>query len=379
MSGLIFVAGHREEVGSVPAAEVGTVFVVSKLGATIVAAVAVLLLLVVTHVLVVSAQGEKPEDNVSKRRRGVKALVMGADGRASTSKVQAVLWTFSVFFAFVFLLVWGRNVGCGRAGGLTPDQARSCEQAAEHRAVFARVGQDIQPDYYVLLGFPLGVAVAARALTTHKVASGTITKTDNEDPESKGVAQGLRETISNDSGETDLLDFQYFAFNLIALAFFWVEFLARPSVGLPDLPATLVGLSGLSAAAYTTRKAVQTDMKPGVSSVIPRRIPLNGDPKAVSIIGTGFGDRKVLDSEDTKATPPSWVSPPARVMLDGTSLKVTSWRSARIDTVLDPAEYLAAHPEAGTKASAAEVVVDVSDGPPSDAYNVEVYRVGGVG
>jgi hypothetical protein len=365
------VGGDESMVLSV----VEAVFVFTKSWAMLVAVLAVLLLLSVTHVLVVSAQPD-PKDNVEERRRGVKALVMGADGRASTSKVQAVLWTFSVFFAFVFLLVWGRNLGCGGVEGLSPEEAATCAEAAEHRTVFASVGKEIQTDYYVLLGFPLGVAVAARALTTSKVASGTITKADNEDPKAKGVVQGLRETISNDNGETDLLDFQYFAFNLIALAFFWIEFVASPSRGLPDLPATLVGLSGLSAAAYTTRKAVQTDMKPGVSAVIPRRIPLEGEGITLSIIGTGLGDRKLLGPGDDPGSPPAWVSPHARVMLDGVSLRITSWRSTRIEAVLVPAEYVAVHPEVGTTPTPAEVVVDVSDGPPSDAFTVEVYRVG---
>lgn len=156
---------------------------------------------------------------VRSRRRGVKALVIGSDGRASTSKAQVVMWTFAVFYALLFLLVWGRSSGCDE---LQQDNAQ-CEQAAEARGAFDRVvNNPLQPAYYVLLGFPLAAAVTAKALTTGKVAAGALQKTADGGP---GVAKGIGEVVSNDAGEADLVDFQYFAFNLVTLAFFAVQFL----------------------------------------------------------------------------------------------------------------------------------------------------------
>lgn len=348
------------------------VIVITQGRATLLAFVAILLLLIVAHGLIVAGQPIVSEGagvgNVAKRRRGVKALVMGADGRASTSKLQAVLWTFAVLFAFVFLLVSGRSFGCDQEG-LSPEDVASCERAAQQRTSFIEVvGRELQADYYVLLGFPLGVAVAAKALTTGKVADGSISKTPNE--ESEGVAQGLRETISNDRGETDLMDFQYFAFNLLTLGFFWTEFLTNPARGLPDLPATLIGLSGLSAAAYTTRKALEQDVKPAVSTVIPRKVVLASGTR-IAVIGAGFGDRETLDVPDDQPSPPTWVSPAAWVKVDGVSLKVERWRAARIDAAIT-AEFADQLPGVGEQPTAAELVVDVEEGPPSDPFSIEL-------
>src|SRR5260221_28216 len=62
--------------------------------------------------------GNRPEASASpaqQRRRGLGALVVGTDGRVSTSKTQAVLWTIAVFFAIAFMLLWGRSVHCGHS------------------------------------------------------------------------------------------------------------------------------------------------------------------------------------------------------------------------------------------------------------------------
>jgi hypothetical protein len=352
------------------------VIVITRWSAALVALGAMVLLVVVAHLLIVSAQPrsseEQSQDNVAMRRRGVKALVMGADGRASTSKLQAVLWTFAVFYAFVFLLVWGRSLGCD-ASGLSSEDVASCNRAADDRTSIAEVvGRDLQPDYYVLLGFPLGVAVAARALTTAKVASGAIAKKPNE--ASDGVAQGLREIISNDRGETDLLDFQYFAFNLVTLAFFWTEFHSNPANGLPDLPATLIGLSGLSAAVDSTRKALEADSKPLISAVVPRRIALV-EGSHIAVIGTGFGGREPVEAGDDDASAGAWVVPPAWVKVDGTDLKIRRWESTRIDALITD-EFLEHYMTDGDGSAAAELVVDMQDGLPSEPFTVELVRGG---
>src|SRR6266545_7802521 len=57
-------------------------------------------------------------------------------------------------------------------------------------------------------------AVVAKALTTGKAASGQLTKSASE---SRGVGAGIAEIVSNDTGQADLIDIQYFAFNVVAL------------------------------------------------------------------------------------------------------------------------------------------------------------------
>ena len=196
------------------------------------------------------------EDEVlaDRRRSRLGGLVIGKDGRASTSKVQAVMWTFAVLYAIAFMLLWGRSLGCG-------DTARAtqaiCKAATSARSVFTDfVNHGLQPEYFVLLGFPLGAAVAAKAIKTAQVNDHPESISDPPDGEG-GLAQSVREIISNDQNETDLLDFQYFVFNLVTLAFFFSSFLTNPSLGLPDLPPTLIALSGLSASTYVAKKGLE--------------------------------------------------------------------------------------------------------------------------
>jgi hypothetical protein len=241
-------------------------FVIKRPLAGLIAFVAVVVPLVAAHWLVATRKPRPVPGTSAWRRRGLNALVIGTDGRASTSKVQAVLWTLAVFFAIAFMLAWGRSLGCNHAA----TAKKECTAAATGRTSFdAFVNRGLQPEYYILLGIPVTVAVAAKAITSAKVDDGTLTKpTLMSDQERKGgVVQALRETVSNDAGETDLLDFQYFAFNLLMLAFFFSQFLTKPFAGLPDLPPTLLALSGVSAAAYTTKKGLTTD-------------PPNGGPSA---------------------------------------------------------------------------------------------------
>src|SRR5690242_10544643 len=56
-----------------------------------------------------SATGDAPDQpTLTFRRRGLKAAVMGQDGRASTSKTQVVLWTGALVWALVDLLLLAR-------------------------------------------------------------------------------------------------------------------------------------------------------------------------------------------------------------------------------------------------------------------------------
>src|SRR4029077_8393930 len=93
-----------------------------------------------------SQTGEPSADSdpVSFRRRGMKAAVMGQDGRASTSKTQVALWTGAVVWALVDLLLLARAYPGGN--------------------LFANaVTTNWRPEYLVLLGLPVAAATAAKA------------------------------------------------------------------------------------------------------------------------------------------------------------------------------------------------------------------------
>jgi hypothetical protein len=81
------------------------------------------------------------------RRRGLKAAVIGQDGRASTSKAQVVLWTGAMVWALTDLLLLARAYPGGNlfTGAVTSNW---------------------RPEYLVLLGLPVAAAATAKAVVS---------------------------------------------------------------------------------------------------------------------------------------------------------------------------------------------------------------------
>jgi hypothetical protein len=159
----------------------------------------------------------------------VGGLVNGMDNRWSTSKISVGLWTLAVLWAFIALLI--------RYGG-------------------AVVPSSVPPAYFALLGIPGGAALGAKAITS----SSNTAKTFRPKPTTNPLA-GLGQVFANDGGSVDLLDSQYFLFNLVLLAyfvagFFHVQVLNGTEVQLPTLPGSLLALAGISAVTYLGKKAL---------------------------------------------------------------------------------------------------------------------------
>jgi hypothetical protein len=256
---------------------------------------------VVAHVVVLSYQfrpGEKvdhpvnPQDadqvqTVRFRRRGLKAAIMGADGRASTSKTEVVIWTVAVIAGLVDLLLLTRSV----SGGTLFTDA---------------VTKNWRPEYLVLLGLPAAAATVAKAsvsasnngqgpVSTETAAqfadakheatvaspapvTATITAHLTDAPAAlallaapqrvyardpveggvRGFAKGLAELLTSDNGEVAWADLQYVAFTIIAMVSFAAQLLGDPKNGLPPVPAALLTLMGVSATTYAANKTLET-------------------------------------------------------------------------------------------------------------------------
>jgi hypothetical protein len=197
-----------------------------------------------------------PSGNLAFRRRGLKAAVIGQDGRASTSKTQVALWTAAVVWALVDLLLLARAYPRGNlfSGAVTTNW---------------------RPEYLVLLGLPVAAATAAKAaVVTANSGRGPLDSTSAAQAQSlgldrvyvrhpvtqeaKGFWTGVAELFTGDDGAVAWADLQYVVFTLITLAYFVAQFLARPADGLPPVPAALLTLMGVSASAYTANKIVNT-------------------------------------------------------------------------------------------------------------------------
>jgi hypothetical protein len=194
---------------------------------------------------------EEQKGNV-RRQRGAyfRMLYVGQDGRWSTSKLQALLWTYAILFAFISLFV--------------ADQLGLRIEGEGDTIGFGNL--DFRDEYLILLGGPFAAAVLAKGLTTSKVENGNLVKV--ETPTERDVVTGFRDVISDDAGRADLVDFQYFMFGLVALVFFAVRLVPNLEDGFPDLPAFLAGLTSVSALAYVTKKAVESST-PQITAVVP--------------------------------------------------------------------------------------------------------------
>ena len=181
---------------------------------------------------------------------GTRQLVIGKDGRWSTSKFQATAWTFVVVFALFTLLFAYLIV---QLGDLFNWSAVEKLQDPLGKSLNDFLDEGLDGTYLLLLGLPLGTAIASKAITVTKITNGTQVKPPKDPNDGTGAVQEL---VGDDSGDTDLGDFQYLLFNFLALAYFMVQFVSHPSDGLPSLPDTLIALTGVAAAAYVGKKSI---------------------------------------------------------------------------------------------------------------------------
>jgi hypothetical protein len=182
---------------------------------------------------------------LATEQNGLAGLVQGADRRASTSKVQFLLWTFGVAFALSY--IGGRVL-------MSPSETFVCQDKQ-----FNCVPAENWEMYLILLGVPAASAVIAKGVVSYKVVNGQVQKTPAEGAKVADLA-------TNDNGQADLADVQYLIFNLIAFVFVAVNF-ARTGT-LVAVPSLLLALTSAGAATYVLNKSLQTD-KPVIGSVTP--------------------------------------------------------------------------------------------------------------
>ena len=175
---------------------------------------------------------------ISVVTRGILPVLIGADGRFSTSYLQAYLWTIVLVWAF-FFFIWVSAFGGA--------------------ADLAEVTNGLSVEYLVLLGGPFAALIAAKQIYATKAADGDVQKVNT-------VQTSLKDVLVDDRGRADLVDVQYLLFNFVALAYFFVSF-AHDSAKLPSLPEGLVALTSTSALAYVGKKAVDKS-RPVISNVV---------------------------------------------------------------------------------------------------------------
>lgn len=189
-------------------------------------------------------------------KRAVLKVIIGADGRVSTSKTIATVWTFVVAAAMLALVY---------ADLLNHNEALEATNAA------GVVGQ-----YALLFGGPLGAAILSKA-----IVSGQVKEEASAKPPASSAK--LSDLIANDAGDTDLGDLQYVLFNVVALVFvLGTMLLHQPSAGLPHIPDVLLGLTSVSAVGYVGKKLLPTE---AASAELAPRKGKATDKVAISLKG----------------------------------------------------------------------------------------------
>jgi hypothetical protein len=154
-------------------------------------------------------------------------LIIGDDGRVSTSKTIAVVWTF-VVAAILLAIVY--------ASFLDHSQALDATNAS-----------GVVAQYALLFGGPLGAAILAKGIVNNQVKA---------NPKPPADSASAKDLVSNDVGDTDLGDFQYVMFNSVALVYVIGTLLHDPISGVPHIPDVLLGLTSVSAVGYVGKKAL---------------------------------------------------------------------------------------------------------------------------
>jgi hypothetical protein len=248
-------------------------------------------------------------------------FLMGADGRLSTSKTVAAVWTLVVAYILTALIiVWPSD--------------------------WQRALSNLSGPYLALLGGPFAAAVLAKILVTRRVGNQTLQKTQGD-----GIPR-LSDLVSDDSGTSDLFDMQYILFNALAVAFVLTGFAKATLGGFPEVPTPLWLLTGGPAAIYVSNKAFGTNT-PLIFSVNPARVretyqftvygqnfaPADSGALQVQINGASATiDEGSATDTSVRATVPPGAGPP------GTPLPVAVITRAGLQAYRDEALTIIANP-----------------------------------
>ncbi len=207
-------------------------------------------------------------------------ILMGLDGRLSTSKTIAFSWFLVVSWLLLTLIYVA--LFAYESHPLTWFQG----------GVLSQLGGT----YLGLLGGPFASLIGGGLIVGSKVANQSLQK-----PSGDGTVHPS-DVVNDDSGHVDLVDFQYLIFNLIAAIFVIVMFADHPGLGFPAIPSQLVVLTLGPSAVYLVNKAAVTNPVT-VTNVLPGTARVG---QTVTITGNNFAPA----GTDTPNAPGQAVSNP---------------------------------------------------------------------
>lgn len=184
-------------------------------------------------------------------------LIVGADGRYSSSKIQFFLWTLVVIFAYVTVFV-----------------ARVSKGNSE-------VISEIPANILIAMGFSATTMTVAKGITSSFATNGQVNKT-------QAAEASLSTIFCDDDGFPDLSKIQMLAWTLIACFMYISRLTLAMRVdppALPDIDPAMMVLMGLGQGAYLGKKLTTTDT-PRLTGVSPASGPVN---TPITLSGMSFG------------------------------------------------------------------------------------------
>jgi hypothetical protein len=228
---------------------------------------------------------------VSSRSWNPWKLVEGADGSASTSKLQWFVWLTVIIFAYAVLWVLRAKQG-------------------NYSAI-----SDVPVNLLTVLGFSTGTAAAAKGITSGYVQTGRVAKTTAKQNAAAQAAAGKQGAaaaaskggiLTDDNGTPELAKIQMMGFTLIAVGVFLAtvihQIVSNPvSTSLPNIDSSLLVLMGISQGGYLGKKLVTF----GAPVLYPPKPP--GAPPGTGVtlpganLGSSAGSQLTLNDQPTEA------------------------------------------------------------------------------
>ena len=230
------------------------------------------------------------------------ALVIGEDGRPSTSKLKPFLWTVVMIFAYAALY-----------------------SAKVKRGSFEPIA-NIPANLLIAIGLDVATLVAAKGITESQIASGQVEKPPPVTPTTATTVAstsnaGPGAVFQDDNGFPELTKIQTITWTGFAIVIYFVAVDAAlkavaaaqansPTItdlSLPDIAPAMMVLIGLGNAAYLGKKLVTTDTPVLTAIAVDRSTAF----PVVTLTGVAFGaiqsgSRITLNEKEIIDPPLEW-------------------------------------------------------------------------
>ncbi|HYV11079.1 MAG TPA: IPT/TIG domain-containing protein [Pyrinomonadaceae bacterium] len=230
------------------------------------------------------------------------SLVIGEDGRPSTSKLKPFLWTVVMIFAYAAL--YSAKL---KKGSIDPIS-------------------NIPANLLIAIGLDVATLVAAKGITESQIASGQVEKPPPITPTTATTVAatanaGPGAVFQDDNGFPELTKIQTITWTGFAIVLYFVAVdaalkivaAAQPGspavtdLSLPDIAPAMMVLIGLGNAAYLGKKLVTTDTPVLTAISVDRSLAF----PTVTLTGVAFGaiqngSRITLDEKEIIDPPLEW-------------------------------------------------------------------------